>query len=93
MKLYVINIVVLEHTKPLLFSHAAPWNGGKHWHCPVFLLHLPLLPHSATACALLLLLGTSANAFPAGHTPVFHTNRHVVRVIYYSKYVNYIAYK
>lgn len=58
------------NTINLLRSQAEPVNGGKHLHCPVARLHWPLLLHSATAWALLIPVGMSANALPAGQVPM-----------------------
>ena len=53
----------------LLRSQADPVNGGKHLHWPVARSHWPRLLHSATAWALFVPVGMSANALPAGQVP------------------------
>lgn len=62
----------------LLRSQAEPVNGGKHLHCPVARLHWPLLLHSATAWALFVPVGMSANALPAGQVPAKMQKRGVL---------------
>ncbi len=51
------------------FEHERPIHPTKHVHSPLVRSHSPLFEHSAGWCAVVSVVGRSANAVPTGHVP------------------------
>ena len=57
-----------EHEQ-MRFEHERPIHPTKHVHSPLVRSHSPLFEHSAGWCAVVSVVGRSANAVPTGHVP------------------------